>query len=330
MDGSTLHERFFAHLKTLVKIGGGAGLLTGLVVAGSLTGLIPVQLQSAETGQLAEDWPNLAREDKALTVRLSPVVNKPKPAYPAAEVVAGLTPTGIESVAATKPDRPPAVPPADATSSPMPVAVTVNNIGTWQSVPDHSTFPPTRLQPSATVNAQPSAVAPLQQTVTLPALAVTDAAGQQVPLRPQGSERGVVVVCLATDCPLSRGYMSDLTRLSATWNSLGIRFCGVMLDPATTQTELLTFRHQEHVRFPLAIDREQLITETLKPTHTPEVFVIAADGRVVYRGRIDGRFDRESEQQSFSQDFLTDALESVVYGRSIAVSRTAAIGRTVR
>ena len=62
-------------------------------------------------------------------------------------------------------------------------------------------------------------------------------------------------------------------------------------------------------------------------TVTPEAAVFAADGRMVYRGRIDDWYVSfgKSRPAPVKRD-LRDALEAALVGREITDSRTTAIG----
>jgi mono/diheme cytochrome c family protein len=101
-----------------------------------------------------------------------------------------------------------------------------------------------------------------------------------------------VVVFVNGDCPIARSYVPELNRLHEKWNmqSETISLHALWGSPTSSHGELRDFTTKFDVKFPIVFDPLAQIARALKPTHVPEAFVLNADGKVVYRGRIDERW----------------------------------------
>ena len=75
--------------------------------------------------------------------------------------------------------------------------------------------------------------------------------------------------------------------------------------------------------------RHQLVAAT-GVTTTPEVAVVTADGRIVYRGRIDDLYaDLGKKRRAPGRRDLREALSAVLAGRPVKVPRTEAVGCSI-
>lgn len=135
-----------------------------------------------------------------------------------------------------------------------------------------------------------------------------------------------VLVFTTTDCPISNRYAPEIQRLAQQFSDR-IHFKLVYPVPADTDAMI-----REHVkRFGLAIawqrdDRQTLVNRT-GVTVTPEVAIIDAAGRQLYRGRIDDRyiaFGKDRPQPTVRD--LERSLEAIVAGKPVPVAHTTAIG----
>lgn len=135
-----------------------------------------------------------------------------------------------------------------------------------------------------------------------------------------------VLVFTATDCPISNRYAPEIQRLAD-------RFAGKatfrLVYPVPSDSETMI---REHVRrFGYAIewmpDREQALVKQTGVSVTPEVAVLDASGRQLYRGRIDDRylsFGKDRPQPTVRD--LERALDAIIAGTPVPVAQTQAIG----
>src|SRR5207249_2457228 len=97
----------------------------------------------------------------------------------------------------------------------------------------------------------------------------------------------------------------------------------VVSDPTITRKDVLAYRDQYKIAPPILFDASGELAAELKPTHTPEAFVIDAAGAVRYRGRIDDSFAALGKlNQVVKSHDLADAIDSVLAGKSVAHDKT--------
>lgn len=161
-----------------------------------------------------------------------------------------------------------------------------------------------------------------------PATRVLDLAGRPAnPLMFDSRTRATVLVFTTTDCPISNRYAPEIERLAARFAAQGIRFVLVYPvradEPATIREHLTMFAYSmDAVR-----DTAQELVTLTGVSVTPEVAVMDATARVLYRGRIDDRYlDFGRDRPHPTERDLERALEAVVEGRPIAVRETRAVG----
>ncbi|MFA5911587.1 MAG: redoxin family protein [Vicinamibacterales bacterium] len=157
---------------------------------------------------------------------------------------------------------------------------------------------------------------------------VLDLAGSSVnPLVLAPRRVAIVLVFTTTDCPISNRYAPEIQRLAARFQKQGIGFTVVY--PVSTDTPPVIREHLKKFGYALPVVRDTA-QELVKHTGvqvTPEVAVVGAGGRVLYKGRIDDRyieFGRDRPQPT--ERTLERALEAIVQGKAVAVRETQAVG----
>jgi hypothetical protein len=135
-----------------------------------------------------------------------------------------------------------------------------------------------------------------------------------------------VLVFTTTDCPISNRYAPEIQRLAEQFSGR-VRF--TLVYPVPSDTDAMIREHGKKFGFAIAWqrdDRQTLVTQT-GVTVTPEVAVIDAAGRQLYRGRIDDRyiaFGKDRPQPTVRD--LERSLEAIVAGKPVPVAQTQAIG----
>ena len=157
---------------------------------------------------------------------------------------------------------------------------------------------------------------------------VLDLAGRSVnPLALPPRQVATVLVFTTTDCPISNRYAPDIQNLAARFKQRGISF--TLVYPAGTDTPAVI---REHLRkfgyaLPAVRDTAQELVKHTAVQVTPEVAVIGAGSRVLYRGRIDDRYiEFGKDRPQPTERTLERALETIVQGKAVAVRETQAVG----
>lgn len=134
-----------------------------------------------------------------------------------------------------------------------------------------------------------------------------------------------VLVFTTTDCPISNRYAPEIQRLAAKF-ATDVRFVFVYPVPSDSEAAIREHRKKfgggEWQR-----DPSQKLVKLTGVTVTPEVAVMTADQKILYRGRIDDRyleFGKDRPQPTVRD--LERALDAVIAGKPVPVPETRAIG----
>jgi hypothetical protein len=137
-----------------------------------------------------------------------------------------------------------------------------------------------------------------------------------------------VLLFVTSDCPISNRYAPEVQRLCADYQKMGVTctlvYEDAAIDPAAVRTHVEAFGYRG---IPAVIDAGHAIAATINATVTPQAVVVAAGGRVKYRGRIDNRYEELGKpRRVVTVHDLREALDDVLAGRAVARPATEAVG----
>jgi len=157
---------------------------------------------------------------------------------------------------------------------------------------------------------------------------VVDLAGKPVnPLVLPAGRVATVLVFTTTDCPISNRYAPEIQGLAERFAKQGIGF--TLVYPVGTDTTAVIRDHLKQYGYlvPAVRDTAQELVRHTRVQVTPEVAVIGAGGRVLYKGRIDDRYiELGKDRPQPTERTLARALEAIVHGKPVAVRETRAVG----
>jgi hypothetical protein len=139
--------------------------------------------------------------------------------------------------------------------------------------------------------------------------------------------RAILLFFIRPDCPFSNSYLSELKRLVGEYRPRGISpvlvYAEADLEPWKAECHTFEF----DVGCEAILDPKLVLARAVGATVTPEAALVSADGEILYRGRIDDRYDDLGKRrpQATRRD-LQDALEAVLEGRPIPGRTTRSIG----
>jgi peroxiredoxin len=141
------------------------------------------------------------------------------------------------------------------------------------------------------------------------------------------SHKAVVVMFIATKCPYSNAYNDRMRDMSAAYEKQGILFVGINSNKTEPAEEVASHAKQHGFAFPLMKDPGNKVADLYDARHTPEIFVVDPQGKIVYHGRIDENY--EDPGHVTSPD-LKDALNQLLAGQPIAKAETKAFGCSIK
>ncbi len=165
----------------------------------------------------------------------------------------------------------------------------------------------------------------------LPLLAVLVQALSGAPvdaLHARAGTKAIVFIFISTDCPISNRYAPEVRRIADAFASKGVVFRLVYPNPSEDATAIRA--HMDAYAYGSVFepvrDSKLALAKFAGATVTPEAVVIA-NGKIVYRGRIDDRFvDLGRERPAPTQRDLFDALTAITAGKPAPHPTTQAVG----
>jgi peroxiredoxin len=139
--------------------------------------------------------------------------------------------------------------------------------------------------------------------------------------------QAIVLFFVTADCPVTNSYVPEMNRIQTTFTARGVRFFAVDAGPNTTPAAAAAYATDYHYGFPLLLDPRQVLVQLTGATVTPQAVVLAPDGNLIYRGRIDNRVaDFGSRRPEATVHDLRDALDAVLAGKAVPQPFTKSIG----
>jgi hypothetical protein len=155
---------------------------------------------------------------------------------------------------------------------------------------------------------------------------VVDLDGKSVdPLR-RTDGKIVVLLFVRTDCPISNRYAPAIQEMSARY---GARTAFYLVYPIKSETPEQIRKYLSDFGYHLAVLRDlELALARISQVHiTPEAAVFAADGRLVYHGRIDDWYeDFGRARPAPTTHELSEAIEAAIAGKNVAKATAPAVG----
>ncbi|UUO04746.1 redoxin domain-containing protein [Blastopirellula sp. J2-11] len=172
--------------------------------------------------------------------------------------------------------------------------------------------------------AETSPQQPLAENISL-----LDSTGEIHPLAAASPKQARVFVFVTGECPISRGYFPLLGRLDKQWNTpeSKVSLRAVWADVTDTPAEIRQFAKEFSIDLPILVDRDGQLGQRFQTKFVPEAFVLDADGKLVYRGRIDDMYREIGRKRpEASENTLADAVAAVVAGLPVKAAVTEAVG----
>ncbi len=164
-----------------------------------------------------------------------------------------------------------------------------------------------------------------------PAFRLPDTDGGETSLEDLGAADAVIVAFWCNHCPYVRAWEERFNDIAREYSDRGVATVAICAnDPVThpgDSFEAMIVRAAERrYVFAYAQDRSQEVARAYGAERTPEVYVLAPDGRIAYHGAIDDAHDPDA----VTAHHLRAALDAVLAGEAPAVAQTPAVGCTIK
>ena len=137
----------------------------------------------------------------------------------------------------------------------------------------------------------------------------------------------IVLMTQGNGCPIVRNAMPVFRAVRDAYADRGVEFFLLNSNLQDNQQSIAAEAEEFGFDMRVLVDEYQLVGESLKVTRTAEVFVIdPASMKVVYHGPVDDRLTYQVQKADAQHEYLVDALDALIEGRSISVTNVDAPG----
>ncbi len=157
-------------------------------------------------------------------------------------------------------------------------------------------------------------------------ISLPDYSGKQISLADFKDSKGVAIIFVSTQCPVSNAYNERMTALAGEYQKKGIQFLGINSNKAELPAEMSTHAADNKWNFPVLKDDGNKVADKLKASVTPEVFLVDGKGILRYHGRID---DSQDPAGVKSLD-LRDAMDALLSGGEVSKKEAKAFGCSIK
>jgi peroxiredoxin len=140
------------------------------------------------------------------------------------------------------------------------------------------------------------------------------------------NSKAIVIMFIATECPVSNAYNERMENLYNEYKNKGVSFIAINSNKAESVSMIKDHAKEHNLTFTILKDEKNVIADKFGASVTPEIYVLNQKFEVLYHGRID---DSRREQDVKSED-LKQAIDEILQGKSVSVPKTKAFGCTIK
>jgi peroxiredoxin len=138
--------------------------------------------------------------------------------------------------------------------------------------------------------------------------------------------KAIVVMFIATRCPVSNAYDDRMDSLYKDYTSKNIAFIGINSNKQEDVEEVRQHAAEHNFKFTILKDDKNVIADKFGASVTPEIYVLNPSFDILYHGRID---DSRREADVTSHD-LRNALDEILAGKPVTKPETKAFGCSIK
>jgi hypothetical protein len=138
--------------------------------------------------------------------------------------------------------------------------------------------------------------------------------------------QALVIAIRTTECPVSQKYGHRIARIEKEYAERGVAFAYLDVSPQDTEEKIRADLETFGFQGPYIPDPEGVIGALFQAKVSTEIFVVDAAHTLRYRGAVDDQFGITFSNPVVRNEYLRDALESVLAGEDVDVVETEASG----
>ena len=153
-----------------------------------------------------------------------------------------------------------------------------------------------------------------------------DLSGAERSLEKLEGENGAVLVWVSAQCPVVKSYNERINQVADELNAKGISLIGINSNSTESLDWVSSTAKEVGYKFPVLIDKGNVLADKLGATVTPEFFYFDKDNVLLYHGALDN--DRSAKNVTIN--YLRDAFDSALSKQPIKNSKTNVIGCSIK
>ena len=150
--------------------------------------------------------------------------------------------------------------------------------------------------------------------------------GKEHSLSDYKDSKAIVIMFIATECPVSNAYNSRMEDIYKNYNQKNVAFIGINSNKAESVERIREHAKEKGQTFTILKDEKNIIADKFEASFTPEVYVLNGNFELLYHGRID---NSKNESDVVSND-LENTLNEILAGKEVSKKETKAFGCTIK
>lgn len=175
-------------------------------------------------------------------------------------------------------------------------------------------------------DAPTDAPAALAIGTVIPDFALPDADGKEHTLASLKGSKGTVLIFVATRCPVSNAYNERMQKLAEEYKAKGVNVVGINSNSTEPADEVKSHAADKGLTFAILKDPNNKIADRFNAQSTPEAYLLDGSGKLVYHGAI----DNSRNGDSITSNYLRDAVEATLAGKTIEKPEVKAFGCSIK
>jgi len=156
--------------------------------------------------------------------------------------------------------------------------------------------------------------------------------GETYSLAGFAGKQAVVVILSCNHCPYVVMYEDRMVQVQADYAARGVQLIAICANddvkyPADSFEAMKQRAAEKGFNFPYVRDASQQVARAYGAAVTPEVFVVSAEGVIVYHGRLD---DNAQDSSRVKTHDLRNALDQLLAGEEVTVKDTEPVGCSIK
>lgn len=161
---------------------------------------------------------------------------------------------------------------------------------------------------------------------TIEEFALPDVDGTERTLKSLAGQKGTVLLFIAVQCPVSNAYNERMEKLAQDYKAKGINVIGINSNVAEDGAAAKAHAAQNKLSFTILKDPGNKIADKLGASVTPEAYLLDANNKLMYHGRID---NSRNPAQVETPD-LRNAIDAMLSDKQIEKTEAKAFGCSIK